>query len=521
MTEYNASLARPPMAAAQPAPNAAQSTFVGIPGPARAAIVVYYLLYHLCFPMLAVLRDPDAPAHLVAGYSLAQVLLTALALYPLVAYRTHYGWLHPLILPFLVTTAKLLFKQPLHLIVPLDVPVRSLDIETASRAFMLRTLPIDELGVYRIGFTLMMCLVLAVYYLAFFTARPKPTRWRFTAPPLARVWTVTIVIVALANVAVAGFIVARGGIEKQLLALIAPRFTTMGGLGHFQEFANLAGVALIFLAATDRAAFRKVLFWLMVLATGVSTILISGSRGSVVNLLLSLGIVWMLHHRMVPWSRVAVGALVAFLVFGAFGTLRQQHGKDTVDFSVVTSGDIRGWIAHGADEATERYEEESSFAAFVGAHERGFAYGATYVGAVFFWIPRAIWEDKPRTAGAWNNAQNFGGREVEFGENVQVGGRPVGGEVESYWNFFLFGPVLLGLFMGWLHKWLAVAMETSRGNPYIWTAFVILIVSFSGSSISMIHAARFLGSLVIIGLLLQPRLMSLPEALGLNRAQSR
>lgn len=481
------------------AANHDNSVFVTIQPIFRAAIVAYAFLYNLIFPALAAAFAPDLdPSYLVAHF-LVQGLYVFLLVYPIVFYRRSYGWLHPLIFPFLLSTLKSLFKQPLHLIAPFSLPLVSFDPGTSSSAIVLRHLTLDQLEVNRLGMSLVMCLFLVAYYAAYFYMTPKIKKLTFPAPTRLRVWQVCGSLAALGIAVAVIFVTLRGGLSSHMLSLAGRRFVSLGGSGQYIVLVDMGGMALVMLAALDRRSFYMPVFWVLFAILFASVIFVSGSRGSGVELIMSLGMVWMFRYRYVPWRWAIIGAMGAFIVFGAFGLLRTQYNAKEIDWSVVTSFNVQGWVDAASAEAGKRKDAETSLAAYVGANEYGMLYGRTYVAAVFFWVPRALWPDKPRTAGTYNTYQNFYGGNLKAVDTPEVGGSPVGPEIEAYWNFWIPGVVLLGFFMGALHKWFAKLLEANPLQPALWVIYTYMIVTFAGSSLSIVHFGRML--LILFGVL--------------------
>ncbi|MBI1260839.1 MAG: hypothetical protein GC184_03860 [Rhizobiales bacterium] len=461
-------------------------------------MIGYVLLYHLIFPGIDAATSLTMEPSLLVPRFLAECLYTFLVLLPFIFYRSSYGWLHPMMFPFLLSLLKTFFKQPMHLIAPFKLPIASFDPTTYSYAIVLRYLPLEDLAMERLQMTLLLSFFLVIYYLAFFFYRPAVPKQHFATPHLGRLWIVCAAAMSISILTAVIFILMNGGLTKHLQLLTGGRYEALGGSGQYIEIVGAGVIALMLLAAYNKRIWTNLFFLGFGTLLFVFSILVSGSRSSGVYLIMMMGMVFMFQQRTIPWRFVIIGAMVGFIVFGAFGMLRKQHNSRDLDWSVVTSLDVESWVDAAADESLKRLNEESSFAAFVGTGQYGLLGGKTYIAALFFWVPRALWHDKPRGAGAYNNYQNFSGRTLDTDEIPTVGGRPVGAEVEAYWNFWIFGVVVLALFVGMLHKWLATLILIYPREPLYWVLYITIITSFSGTALSIVGTARSLAVLAVL-----------------------
>lgn len=480
---------------------ATANPFVTIPLWARVLIIGYLLLYRLFFPAIAHVIAIEA-SPLDAMRFLTEALYTFLLLAPFLFYRRDFGWLHPLMFPTLYTLLKGFFKSPLQLIAPLDLPLISFSPQTQSYAAVLRNLSAEDLAQDRVYMTLLLCLALMVYYGAFFFGpRFRIPRIAFRTPAPARVQIVCLTVIGGSVLMAIGFIAMQGGLSQHIMLLVRPRFTTIGGLGHVVFIIGTGTIATMVWLAYDPKSYRNLLFWAAVLATTACVIMASGSRSAGVIFFMMLGMVWIMRTSRIPFLTIAVIGLFAFAIFGAVGLIRHDFNAERVNWSAVTSLDYESWIKAAAEEAENRSDQETSLAALVGANRYGLLYGRTYVGALFFWVPRAIWPDKPRTTGSYNSQQNFSGRPLTE-DNPTIGGKPVTAEIEAYWNFHIFGVIILFFLIGMLHRWLVNLLLTYPRVPAIWVLYVVTLVTFNGTADSFIGAARsFLFLILLLGFL--------------------
>lgn len=474
----------------------AETAFVALPAWVRIGTISYVLLYRLLFPALAVSADYHS-VPLLFERILVETLFTFLLLFPFFFYRKEYGYLHPLIFPLLFTLAKQGLQNPLHLIAPMKSPVISFAVETSSQSEALRYLTPWELAEARIELTLLYCFTISAYYLAFFYApRLSVPKINFRQPQA--LVPKTLLIIGLATATVLAFLAMRGGITAHILSLTRPRYETLAGLGQFAEFAAFAILVTAIWFAYDKRALARPLFYVALVTAAFDVLIIAGARSEVVYFLILLITIEILKHNKVPYSRAIIVGAFAIILFGAVGLLRSDWNAKQVDWSTFTNFDTEAWVEKAAAEIKMRKNEEPDLAAFVNIDKAGYLHGKTYVGAIFFWLPRAIWPGKPRSADSYNSYVNFDGGSLEDELPDSSGSIPLGPELEAYWNFHLPGVLLLSVLMGMFHRWIASCLTLYRQVPAMWILYTFALFNFTGSSLSFVNTIRGLVSIVII-----------------------
>lgn len=475
------------------AATAAWNPFLPMSTPYRMAIVGYLIIYHLIFPVFAVGADAGP---LVVFRFLSEALLVALTALPFVALRREGGWLHPLMLPGVLLLAKEVFKDPLALINPIGSPMVYLGAETYSRAASLRLSEID-MDLTRIALTLTYCAALAVYYAAFFATR----RFRLPRLPLARgrnVPMVSLVVVTISSLAALALFQMSGGLSSYLVAMRGGRVALFADIGPVLQVITFSTTVLSIWLVYEKRPFLNPWFVGATILSLFLTLMATGSRSGTITPAVILLLLWwwkMGHVRLAPALAVVV---LAYAVLGGFGSVRRDYGSQTVDWSVIQSGNVGAWFETATAETQKRGEEEADLAAFAGANQYGLLWGRTYVYGASFWIPRGLWPDKPRSADAYNMWINFAGHAVNeplprAGEGA-FWGIPVGRVVEAYWNFHIIGVLLISVLMG-----LYARALTALAQQYGWIPAVIPIMVwmslFAGTSKSLVGLLRDLAFL--------------------------
>lgn len=466
--------------AAPAAPPAERNPFVPIAWPWRVAVLVFVLVYRILVPgAQQILQPGSAP---LGAERMALDLVYEVALFaPLVFYRREWGWLHPLLFPALFSLAKSVLTAPGLLLAPVglfypipDTPLYHVALEQWAQEDIARAM---------IKAKLIMLLATAAYYFGFFLAP------RFPVPRVERLAArgatlKAMVVVGASLVLFAGFMQMRGGVGAHLASFGMGRFNAVGGLGHFTVLILMGTTAALIWFAVDPATIRKPWFWAAAISVIPLSFLLSGSRSSVIDAAVLFVMVWMIRTQKVPAARgLAMGVGAIFLV-GALGALRESTYSGRVDWTVLTDVDVAGMVAAGQAEI-ERRGESGAFVPLVAKvpSRVDFLYGQSYLAAVFFWVPRAIWEQKPRGVGPMTNAYIYHDQEMRPGEIIQGSGIPPGAIGEAYWNFYYPGVVLLYLFYGTFHWWLAAALRRNAEVPAVWVLYVLTLLMTPTSSV--------------------------------------
>jgi hypothetical protein len=302
-----------------------------------------------------------------------------------------------------------------------------------------------------------------------------------------------MVIVAFSAVLFLYFMQSQGGISAHLGSFGGGRFRALAGTGHIRVLISAGTVAVLAWYALSRTATRNPLFWVVSALAVPSSFFVSGSRSGVVEVLVLFVVVWMVRHHKVPSIRIAVLGVVALVLLGSLGALRRsamQGGQ--VDWTVLSSTGAAESVQAARAEIEER-GSNSGYLAIVAKvpNEVGYLYGKSYVGTLLFFVPRAIWKEKPRGPGAMVSAHIFSGRPLNEDAGIyQGGGVPPGSVGEVYWNFALPGVVLVFMLFGMFHRWMAATFVRYSHAPAIGLLYVLLINSVSPSSTSLVPALQ-------------------------------
>lgn len=493
------------------------SPFLTITAPWRYALLAYLALYHCLFPAITAMGE-SFPGDLLPLRVLLNTIYVMMLGLPLMFYRREYGWLHPLILPTVLILMKLVVKFPLHLVMPFDIPVVDFTVASTSRAISLARGE-EELALLRTFYLVMKIAALGLYYFAFHRIPLFRTpNIEFAAPR-----NPTLVCgVALAVCAVVSFayLFSMGGVSSYLVAMRGGRTALFAGQGQFRVLAEFAPTIVLVWFVYLKRPFLSPL-WIAGLAAGIMLpLLLSGSRSSAIYFLVTLMLLWWRKSNRVMPAAAAVFGLIAVLIFGIFGSIRQDYGSRQIDTSVFAATNFMQQASNAAIEFEERAAQESDFAAFAGAVDGPLLLGRTYAGSMLFWLPRAVWSEKPRSADTYNMWVNYAGRSLQ--DSFSTGrqwGIPVGPVSEAFWNFHIPGVILFALLFGAFHRWLADLVVRYPSVPAALVFAMHAMVGFVGTSLTFTTTLR--SALLLIGLLVLMGVIRMPRrGLALRRASS-
>lgn len=471
---------------ASPAPPS--SPFLSIPAGWRIALVSFLLLYEWLFPTAAAMGHLDADA-LFLPRVLLRLVWVLLLCWPLIFYRREYGFLHPLILPTLFGTLKVVAEFPVALFSPIHVPLFDFDVSSGSRAISIQTLSHQELAWTRLEYEGLQVLALACYYAGYFAFRRARADWiPFHPPrhlgPICFGATITCALVGFAFVQLHG-----GGLVSYLISMRHGRHSQLAGSGQYLQVARFAVLpTLVWFAYQRRPALNPM--WLGAIVVGtLSAIITTGSRSAAIIPLAVLVLLWWRKAGRVLIVPSAALVLFAFVAIGAFGAIRHDYKSRTIDTSVLGISALGENVARAQSEITTRNADESDLAAFAGVRN-GMLWGKSYVGAIAAFVPRALWHGKPFGGGAYNQAVNFAGLSIAQTATSKAYGIPLGPASEAYWNFNLPGVIIVFFLLGMFHRWLSTLVWRYATEPAALVLAVWIAVNFTGTSLSFVDTVR-------------------------------
>lgn len=463
---------------------AEHNPFVAITPGWTVALVTYIFFWQVVAPLLSiVLHGTDDPY--TVQRSLVRVITGGLAILPLVVPRlggVQVGWLHPLVMPLLVADAMEIIKAPLLLIAPLLVWIEPLSQFSANEMLV----GWGRETVYKVmlkteALTLLSQLSLYAGYLLF--------KWRplkLTAAVPRRISTRLTVIFTVMFIAFAIFLQIRGGLNAHIASFGMGRHKQLGELGYIIGVFRATPILLVVWYSLDRGAVRRPLFYAMTMLVCLMQFVATGTRSGVIFPLIALALVHLWHTRKIPVMAIVVVGLITPLVIGVLGQIRFStwQGAGTVDYSAVTNFDIQKTLETTATNVEYRFYTNPQLPTIAKVPDQiGLLWGKSYIGALFFFVPRALWETKPRGIGAYAVSDVMeAGRGMEG--FYQGAGASPGSVAEAYWNFHIAGVVGVYLLFGGFLRWVSLSFMVNGHNPAAVPLFITTILNFSqpGSS---------------------------------------
>ncbi len=432
---------------------------------AKNFLFLVLAFYWLIFPLLHGITSLGGQGEYQVSRLLMEILAGLLKLLPFLVLRWHFGLFHPLIFIPLIGFAMSVIKQPFTIIEPFLAATYAQDAFVVKHSslmgysqFALSRAALDEVVIYVVG--------LLAYYIGFFSKN----NWRVKPLRFGRSKNYRFYMLLFFGVSTAFLLwyllVYRGGITQSVLLWRGGRAQNLEDpLRWTRPFLDIPVFVLIFWYVLNDKILKSPLFWAAFLSVDFATFLIGGSRSSfIIPFILILG-VYLFKNRRVPVLAIIGVGLFGFISIGALGAFRANasfRGEITWESLRISS------LEEGLENTQENLEGRYSMGSFSlpvyvrVPEEVDFLYGETYLGALAFFIPRAIWEGKPRGAGIHNAELIL--------ERRSGGGVPISPPTEAYWNFWYPGVIFLYFIYGMFHSWLAKMYR----SYYRYMAFVLI-----------------------------------------------
>jgi hypothetical protein len=318
-------------------------------------------------------------------------------------------------------------------------------------------------------------------------------------------------VMGAAEPTLALFYIAAGGLSYLMMLIPQLRLPTLRAVISTSQQLMIVGLCLVCWHAWRTGRKRHLLLALGgALGLPFLTIVHSGylSYGAVATLAVLVFVANLARSR----RRVVVtGILVAYVAMSFY--VSYMRDRDEIRETVWGGRSLGDRITKLLDtfESFEWFDVSDPFhltlvdirlnqntlvgAAVVRLGETGdFAYGSTLFEAVLALVPRAVWPDKPVSAGSGDLVSRFTG--LRFGEDTSVG---VGQVMEFYVNFgtpgVVVGFLVLGAFMTWLDWRARQCLDTEDWRGF--GRWYLVGLSFLQSGGSLIDVFASAGAAVV------------------------
>ena len=328
----------------------------------------------------------------------------------------------------------------------------------------------------------------------FHPPRPSSVRLREFNDKRLRLLAVLLIGVSVAVLLV--LIELRGGLALHLADMARGRFRSLAGLGPLVAAVDLGQIALILWAAARPGDVKQPLFLVLMVLVAAAEFTSNGARSAAFAVLMMVGLTWALRTRRIPWRLALILIPLFFLSFGALNIIRTAGFTGETASEAIQRTDTGQILTRVQDEIDLRQSLESTVPVISEGHRlmNGPLWGSSYGAAIFAFVPRWIWQEKPRGPGSLY-AQNFLG---EVREGLAV---PVNSTAEEYWNFGILGVILISALYGALIRRAHNFYIVRQDNPFVVCAFVLFVTTFHPSTDELVLFEQQAGLLLMVYLL--------------------
>ena len=343
-------------------------------------------------------------------------------------------------------------------------------------------------------------------------AAPSPGPSRRREFDGKRLRTLAIILVALSVGALLALIALRGGLTLHLADMARGRFRSMAGLGPLIAAVDLGLVALMAWVAARPNDVRQPIFLILMIGEAAAQFISNGARSAAFAVFMMVGLTWALRTRRIPWRLALLLIPLFFLAFGALNIIRTSAFANQTAGQAIQGASTGQVLSRVQEEIDLRQSLQSTVPVIAQGHELmgGPLWGSSYGAAVFAFVPRWFWQDKPRGPGSLY-AQSFLG---EVREGLAV---PVNPTAEGYWNFGFLGVIIISALYGALIRYAHNYYITRQDSPFVVTAFVLFVTTFHLSTDDLVlfqQQAMLLLLVYLLALLFAVR--TRPAAMGLQ-----
>ena len=305
--------------------------------------------------------------------------------------------------------------------------------------------------------------------------------------------------IILIGISVAGLLVLiamRGGLTQHLGDMARGRFRSMAGLGPLVALVDLGLVALVVWVAAKPEDVRKPVLPILMVGVAVAQFMSNGARSAAFAVFILAGLTWALRVKRIPWRLAAILLPLFFIAFGALNIVRTAGFMGQSASEAIQQSDTGDALTRAQEEIDLRRSLQSTVPVIWAGHEimGGPLLGSSYGAAVFAFVPRKVWPDKPRGPGSLY-AQSFLG---EVREGLAV---PVGATAEEHWNFGLLGVILISALYGALIRYAHNLFMAHQDNPFALGGFVVFVTSFRPSTDELVLFQQQMACLLLLFLL--------------------
>lgn len=473
--------------------------FIDIPRWVKFFLLVYFVVYRVFVPLHTLVLNAEQNGLFL--FTMLNITYATLIFLPILAPFKNIGIIHPLIFTILLALLKsTVSSSGANFLAPFFQTNFSFSSSAAFSAADSSTYDLASLNLQARIFDI---IGLLFFYLGYFSLGNKAIHFkipRFPFPILFVSARKAIPYISVASILLLLlFFNSQGGITSYISSWGTSRKEALEDLGVYLSFLKRIYIfPLVWFIINGAKLKGNIVLLLTVIITIVSGFFLVGSRSGLILATMPFFIVWMVKNRKIPITRPALIGMLFLGVFGVLGQFRASTYDNNVNWDVFSNLDWSESIEKSEDELSLWQGLNADIAIYAKVpNQTDFLYGESYLGALLFFIPRSIWNDKPHGTGYYVGRNVFG---------LSQAGVPPGETAEAYYNFGFFGLIFVFFLKGRLYK-LVVNRILKYGitdDVYFLIAYIIFIMNFSTAVLSLVNYFQMILFLIGVKTLLGP-----------------
>ena len=468
--------------------------FIPISAMAQRFIIVYFIGWRIVPAMSVFSAESSVPLGHAIGIIFVRFATECLLLLPFIKNRfagAPIGWLHPLVMIPSISIIFGILRNPASLLQPFLIWTQ---VQAAPSHILLPGWS-DELLLDAQLLMNIATLIASVSTLAGFTL--FRLRWRRFTRRIALRQLRLGMIFLFCTAVVFLFLQHQGGVLNHMATFAGGRFGMRETAGQFLVLNAMLPYILLLWYLYRPTTLRNWLFIAAALFAVMMQFVLTGSRSGLITPIAAFLMAWMYVNRKVVGALAILLGLVAILLLNVLGEIRRSGRDGEVNFSSLSEFNIiEAWEA-SQQELRERAINADFVVFAMVPEEVGHIHGITYLAAIGFMIPRAIWRNKPRGGGAYAAALLF--ERAPTADHYRGAAYPINGVAEAYWSFNLPGVILIFLFYGLVIRVIVDWVCFDPDNPFAITALILLVLTLDTPSTDSIIS--FLQAVTIFGVI--------------------
>lgn len=465
-----------------PGSNRHDNPFVAISLTARLVIITYFIFWRILPEVAAAVQFETQAWGIVAGRFSARVALDLLLLLPFFLRRfagTPVGWVHPLVLPTLLSVAKEIATNPYTLLTAVmawhSAPV-------TPEYYLMTGMSLKTMLAAELKRDALLLLAQCGFLLGFAAYSRRVWSSGYDRP--AGIYTIRLMMVIGVCFSVFVYLMhANGGLISYFSSLAYGRFLAAEFSGHLIVVISILPYLMVLWYVSRPTTLRQPWFIALLAASLFVQFATTGSRSSLFIPIALILAAWMLLNGRVPAIRAASFAILATVSLGVLADLRGSatSNQGVVDLSVLSDIELIGAVERTIEQRARLTEISGQIATIYAVPESvPHLYGTTYLSTIAFFIPRSLWPDKPRGPGAHVGAIIYSG--MNSTADYTGTAFPPGGMAEAYWNFGMFGVVAVYLAFGLFMRLVTQAFLRRPAHPLRIIFFLVAMITLGEPS---------------------------------------